>query len=245
METPGQLVRRDGIVLDTRNTTITAVARHDENGRRIYRALAYDTTTIDRHGTTIDNSAFREPTEAGIPIILFHDADRFPVGRVIEWSISDQGPVAGFVFADTDEAREAELLVATGFLNGVSIGFLGWEAERRDGIPTYTDVEVVELSLTPTPSSRGALINLERSIRSLEATIEGDVTTSEATETEASVEVPASEEDADAHCECCRRFKTGEPVEDTPADEPADDAATVADDENRQARLKSLLNQLR
>lgn len=66
METPGQLVRGDGIVLDNR-TTITPGSRHDNDGRRICRALAYDTTTTDRHGTTIFNNAFRQPTEAGIP----------------------------------------------------------------------------------------------------------------------------------------------------------------------------------
>lgn len=245
METTGQLVRRDGIVLDTR-TTNTPGAHYDTEGRRIYRALAYDTSNIDRHGTTIDPAAFRPTNNTSIPVILFHDADRFPVGRVVEWTIEENGPIAGFVFADTNEAREAELLVATGFLNGVSIGFLGWNLEKRDGVPTYTDVEVVELSLTPTPSSRGALINLERSLRTLEATIDPDVITSEPSDIETAADTANIEEERDVHCDCCsRRFKTGEPVEDTPTDEPEDEAATVPADENRTIRLTSLLNRLR
>jgi HK97 family phage prohead protease len=245
METTGQVVHRDGIVLDGR-TSITTRARLTEDGRRIYRALAYDTTTEDRHGTGIDNTAFREPDLANFPVILFHDQDRLPVGRVVEWTVTDEGPVAGFIFADTAEAREAEILVATGFLNGVSIGFIGWDYEKRNGVPTYTDIEVVELSLTPTPSSRGALVNLERSIRALEATIEGDVTTSEASDEADSTETAENAEERDVHCECCTlRFKTGEPVEDTPAAESEEDAATVPADENRTLRLASLLNRLR
>jgi phage head maturation protease len=247
METLGQIVRRDGVVLDARGNTTRATLTDD--GRRVYRALAYDTSSEDRHGTQIDPAAFRAPDMANFPVILFHDQERLPVGRVTEWQITEQGPVAGFVFADTAEAREAELLVATGFLNGVSIGFIGWDLESRSGVPTYIDVEVVELSLTPTPSSRGALINLERSIRSLEATIEGDVTTSEPSDEADSTEIADSAETRDVHCECCAlRFKTGELVHDTPAEETADEveeAATVASEESRIIRLTSLLNRLR
>lgn len=159
------LLSRAGVVLD--RAGITQGALFDLDGRRIYRALAYDTTSVDMHGTRILNGAFRVPNLANFPVILFHDGERFPVGRVVEWNVTELGPVAGMVFADTDEAREAELLVSTGFLNGVSIGFIGWDTETIAETLTYTDVEVVELSLTPTPSSRNALVNLQRSIRSL------------------------------------------------------------------------------
>jgi hypothetical protein len=235
METLGQIVRRDGIVLDTRSN-VTPGARLTEDGRRIYRALAYDVTNVDRHGTTIAPNAFRAPALENLPVILWHDADSLPVGRVVEWTMTEQGPVAGFVFADTESAREAELLVATGFLNGVSIGFIGWDYDTIDGVPTYLDVEVVELSLTPTPSSRGALVNLQRSIDAIQAN---------SATTEQTVEVA----DTAVHCECCSlRFKTGEPVEDTvepAADETPAEAATVAIEDNRTIRLASLINRLR
>ena len=213
------LQRRDGVVLDGR--AAVPGARLTDDNRRIYRALAYDTTTVDRHGTTIDRAAFRPVNLDNFPLILWHSDTQFPVGRVIEWDITEQGPVAGFVFADTAEAREAELLVATGFLNGVSIGFIGYEADNQKGITVYTDVEVLELSLTPTPSSRAALINLERSIRSL---------TSENDAVEVVAETPTEEIAVD--------------VEEPAADENVE-AATVASDEIRLARLASLLNRLR
>jgi HK97 family phage prohead protease len=235
METLGQIVRRDGIVLDTR-ANITPGARLTEDGRRIYRALAYDITELDRHGTTIAPNAFRAPALENLPLILWHDADNLPVGRVVEWTMTEQGPVAGFIFADTEAAREAELLVATGFLNGVSIGFIGWDYDTIDGVPTYLDVEVVELSLTPTPSSRGALVNLQRSIEAIQASAPAE---------EATVVV----EETAVHCNCCSlRFKTGEPVEEVvepAADETPAEAATVAIEGDRTIRLTSLINRLR
>ncbi len=235
------LQRRDGLVLDAR--AAVPGARLTDDNRRIYRALAYDITAVDRHGTMIDRAAFRAVNLDNFPLILWHSDNQFPVGRVIEWTMTEQGPVAGFVFADTAEAREAELLVATGFLNGVSIGFIGYEAENQKGVTVFTDVEVVELSLTPTPSSRAALVNLERSIRAW--TVEGDYVTDETPAVEIVEQEAPAVETAQAHCECCSlRFKTGEPVDDVPADAEVE-AATVANDEDRLARLASLLNRLR
>ena len=219
------LVLRDGLILNTR-ATVNPGAAYDSEGRRIYRALAYDTSSIDMHGTTILNNAFREPDLSNFPVILFHDGERFPVGRIVEWIVGEQGPVAGFVFADTQEAREAELLVSTGFLNGVSIGFMGWASETINKVLTYTDVEVLELSLTPTPSSRTALINLERSIASLTKAIE-----------DASQEVPQVEEAAD-------EIAAVVDVVSNPEAQELEEAATVTDDDNRQ-RLQSLLYRLR
>ncbi len=215
------LQRRDGVVLDGR--AAVPGARLTDDNRRIYRALAYDITSVDRHGTMIDRGAFRPVNLDNFPLILWHSDNQFPVGRVIEWTMTEQGPVAGFVFADTAEAREAELLVATGFLNGVSIGFIGYEADNQKGITVYTDVEVIELSLTPTPSSRAALVSLERSIRAL---------TSEVENVEAAVvEIIAVEDAAE--------------VEEVSTVEEQIEAATVVSDEIRLARLASLLNRLR
>jgi len=221
MDSTYSLQRRDGVVLDGR--AAVPGARLTDDNRRIYRALAYDITSVDRHGTTIDRAAFRPVDLDNFPLILWHTDNQFPVGRVIEWTMTEQGPVAGFVFADTAEAREAELLVATGFLNGVSIGFIGYEAENQKGVTVYTDVEVIELSLTPTPSSRAALVNLERSIRAWTADTEPVAVTEE--------DAPTAEET--------------EVVAEVSAVDEQTEAATVANDEVRLARLASLLYRLR
>lgn len=141
----------------------------DTEGRRVYTALAYDTTSLDRHGTTMTNDALKL-APGGAPVLLFHKSDAFPVGKVIGFSAGPMGPEAQFVLhAETEEARTAQALVDAGFLRGVSVGFIPRTAEFReeDGAIVYTDAELVELSLTPTPSSRLALVDLKRSIDDL------------------------------------------------------------------------------
>jgi HK97 family phage prohead protease len=140
---------------------------HDDAGRRVYTALAYDITTTDTYGTTMAPGAL-QAAEGGVPLLLFHDRASFPVGKIVGWDHTERGPEARFVFADTEQARTAEALVAGGFLRGVSVGFIPSDGfVREDGVVVFTDAEVVELSLTPTPSSRGALVDLQRSIADL------------------------------------------------------------------------------
>jgi HK97 family phage prohead protease len=144
-----------------------AVGRTDDEGRRVFTALAYDINAVDTYGTTMAPGALRA-AEGGVPLLLFHNRASFPVGKIVGWDHTDRGPEARFVFADTEEARTAEALVASGFLRGVSVGFIPSDGfVREDGVVVFTDAEVVEMSLTPTPSSRGALVDLQRSIADL------------------------------------------------------------------------------
>lgn len=193
-------------------------SRIDSNGRRIYTCLAYDCSSVDRHGETIVASAFGPMPAGGIPVLLFHNSASFPVGKVITWAQTARGPVAEFVLADTQEARTAQLLIDGGFLTGVSIGFFASAPEMRGGIPTYTSVEVVELSLTPTPSSRLALIDLQKQIRS----IAGDVSAEEASN---------NETDADSADDSTQGLETRDVDLDTEEELATDEeAATVATD---------------
>jgi uncharacterized protein len=148
------------------------VRASDDDGRPLYKALAYDTGAVDLHGTTIAGDAFRS-LPVGLPILCFHERAAFPVGKVTGWESSPRGPVAHFVLHDiTSQAREAAALIEAGFLSGVSIGFVGYQAETRAGVPTYTDVELIELSLTPTPSSRGARIEAPAVARDADELVE-------------------------------------------------------------------------
>lgn len=190
--------------LITRNTTISAPPSAfghstDPDGRRIYWALAYDATQVDRHGTTMSPDALRDSADGlGFPILVFHESDRFPVGKPVAVEHTIDGTWVGFVFADTPEARTAEALVAGGFLRGVSVGFIplsGYWDEEREDVYVYTRVDLVELSLTPTPSSKGALIDLKRSVDSLVA--------EQADEADAAVETPAVDEAREGCCGAC------------------------------------------
>lgn len=167
----GTLERRaNGRVADTAAPSPVA----DDSGRNLYKALAYDTSSTDMHGTTIAPDAFRD-LPAGLPVLLFHNRASFPVGKVVAWEPSERGPVAVFkLHTITEEARAAAALIGEQMLDGVSIGFLGYQAENRQGVPTYTDVELVELSLTPVPSSRSARVETSRDMDDTSAPAEAD-----------------------------------------------------------------------
>lgn len=139
----------------------------DAEGRRVYWALAYDATTLDRHNTGMTARAFSGSAESlEFPILAFHNKESYPVGKPVATSFDDRGLSVGFVFAPTEEAQMAEQLVAGGFLRGVSVGFIPTDGFRReeDDAVIFTEAELVELSLTPTPSSRKALVDLSRSL---------------------------------------------------------------------------------
>lgn len=148
---------------------VRATVEVDEQGRQVYTALAYDLSEPDRHGTTMTPGSLDADLERGIPLMLWHDRESFPVGKVVSWEHSERGPVARFIFADYDKAHLARTLVDTGFLKAVSVGFIPKEGFVReaDDVVVFTRSELVELSLTATPSSRGALIDLKRSIDDL------------------------------------------------------------------------------
>ena len=139
----------------------------DSDGRRIYWTLAYDSTSTDLHGTRMTADAFQGSAEAlDFPIILFHNKSSFPVAKPVSVEYDERGLNVGFVFASTPEARIAEELVAGGFLRGVSVGFIPRDGyiDEEDGATVFTKADLIELSLTPTPSSRKALIDLTRSL---------------------------------------------------------------------------------
>ena len=148
-------------------STSYATGKTDSEGRRIYWTLAYDATSTDLHGTRMSVDAFQGSAEAlDFPIILFHNKASFPVAKPVAIEYDERGLNVGFVFASTPEARIAEELVAGGFLRGVSVGFIPRDGyvDEEDGATVFTKADLIELSLTPTPSSRKALIDLTRSL---------------------------------------------------------------------------------
>lgn len=238
----------------TVDTRALGTPRFDQEGRRIYRALAYDTSNLDRHGTTMTPDAIK--LTGPVPVLLFHNRDSFPVAKVIEWNITDRGPEAGFVFADTDEAATAEALVATGFLRGVSVGFIANEGYVRedDGAIVFTDAELVELSLTPTPSSRGALVDLKRSIDDLMAAhtmpLDGPVSDADGLD---DIAAPNDTRDADDTAETVPADDATEERDATVLDADTDERDTAATDEQaatvesetaRRVRTISRINRL-
>jgi len=205
---------------------LRATVEVDDEGRQIYTALAYDLSEPDRHGTTMTPGSLDADLERGVPLMLWHDRESFPVGKVVSWEHTERGPVARFIFADYDKAHLARTLVDTGFLQAVSVGFIPKEGFVReaDDVIVFTRSELVELSLTATPSSRGALIDLKRSIDDLAGS--ADVPSDE---TPAADVEPANPESTETHHSELLGDWGGEDAPAYGADAP--DARNLPDDE--------------
>jgi HK97 family phage prohead protease len=208
---------------------LRATVEVDEQGRQIYTALAYDISEPDRHGTTMTPGSLDADLDRGVPLMLWHDRESFPVGKVISWEHTERGPVARFIFADYDQAHLARTLVDTGFLQAVSVGFIPKEGFVReaDDVVVFTRSELVELSLTATPSSRGALIDLKRSIDDLAGS--ADVPSDETPDAAVEPANPESEREAGAagelvgdwHEAAAEEVAGDAPADETPADRDA------------------------
>lgn len=104
-----------------------------------------------------------------LPLLLFHDGRSFPVGVSERWTETDDGLDVVWRLDTADRAQEAARLAAEGMLTGLSVGFLGIQAERsydEDSGMSWverTEARLMEVSLTPTPAYAGAKVSLVRS----------------------------------------------------------------------------------
>lgn len=102
-----------------------------------------------------------------LPLLLFHDARKFPVGKVEKWTDTEDGLDAVWRMDTADDAQEAARLASEGMLTGLSVGFvpIARELAERDGRDwwTVTEARLLEVSLTPTPAYAGAQVSLVRS----------------------------------------------------------------------------------
>lgn len=137
-------------------------------------AVPYDTWAdigwfMERHMPGSFKKSIREAAK-GLPLLLWHDNQTFPVGVSDEWR--DEGDALRCVWRidqTDDRARTAAQKARDGFLTGLSIGFAPVgepEVEIDDnGVVWVTRREsrLLEVSLTPTPAFAGAQVSLVRS----------------------------------------------------------------------------------
>jgi phage head maturation protease len=96
-----------------------------------------------------------------------------PAEPIGVWETLEDGPrglrVRGRLNLEVQRAREAHALLKQGAVNGLSIGFLTQEAERRqDGGRRITRAELWEVSLVTFPARREARVAEVKSVRDLE-----------------------------------------------------------------------------
>lgn len=147
------------------------VADSDSDASR-YRGMADESESLlvraamgteDRKGDVIDSSGWVLEGYRENPVVLWaHDRSRPPIGRALRVWADEKGLFAEVEFAETELGEEVKQLYRTGFMRGISVGFLPLDAEVRkasDGRRAYLyrRQELLEISTVPVPMHPGAL----------------------------------------------------------------------------------------
>lgn len=146
----------------------TALVRADTTGRTMFGTVVpYGTPTPiedfqGRYTETIAPGAFaRSIRERGGKVRLFtqHDTRRLPIGRASALEERADGLYAEFTLPRTRDADEALELVATGTVDGFSIGFRPvrdeWSRDRSS--VKRLEAALMEVSLVHSPAYPSAL----------------------------------------------------------------------------------------
>jgi len=124
----------------------------------------------DRYGSIIDPRGGQYGAYRNNPVFLWaHDYSDLPIGKTTQLDASSLGPVFTVRFAVEilPKAKAVYELYKGGYLRGVSVGVIPkeWEPIEAKTIPSqwaenrrYTLWELLELSATPVPANRDALM---------------------------------------------------------------------------------------
>lgn len=137
-------------------------------GERVFRAIASDESIIDRDNEIIKASAWS--INGGLnnfkanPVILYgHDGrNNLPISKATNIWIESGKLMIDVQFPPEGTSQlsdECYGLVKAGILKTLSVGFIGKNYEfDKAGRKVWTDCELLEVSLTPTPSNVGARV---------------------------------------------------------------------------------------
>lgn len=114
------------------------------------------TQAQDRDGEVILQSGWDLNNYMLNPVLmLMHNYQEFPVGKVTDIGIKDGKLVFNAVFSTaTEKAKEAYALVKEGVLSAFSVGFI---PRKYDG-NIITEAELLEISLVPVPANPQAIV---------------------------------------------------------------------------------------
>lgn len=121
---------------------------------------------VERHQARSFERSTRGGAGKKLPLLLFHDNRKFPIGHAESWSHTDDGMYGVWQLEDTEDAQQAAALADSGSLTGLSVGFMDAAPPKfdypRDLDPdggfdgkvkvTRLESRLVEVSMTPTPA---------------------------------------------------------------------------------------------
>ena len=121
--------------------------------------------TTTRDGTLVTQAAGEKVVGKTVPLLLSHDWNALPIGSVTMESVDDDGlHYDGELFDSAPDRKQILEGVKSGVL-AVSVGFLIDGMDKEGGI---TDIDLLELSITPVPADAKATVTQELKIESEE-----------------------------------------------------------------------------
>lgn len=144
------------------------ISAHLKKEKGEYWIIASSSDT-DRDNEIILPSSFTksiDPYMKRNPVILWaHDYSKPPVGKAIDYKITESALMLKITFAETEFGKEVKYLYDNGFLNSFSVGFIPKEYDYdKSNKRVFTENEILETSAVPVPANAAATM-----IRSLEA----------------------------------------------------------------------------
>lgn len=141
-------------MLTHKTLSITPTETDQDQGTFVAIVSAWE---ADREGDVIERHAFDKTITAWqqsgkqLPLLVSHSTTE--VGSIDPWTMipTDEGlQVAGEIDRDTPEGKQAWKQIKRGTA-GFSIGFMSKSSPRNGGGRTITEVDLFEVSITPTP----------------------------------------------------------------------------------------------
>ena len=144
------------------------VKKSGVDGGKTFVFVASD-NSVDRAGDSIDPKGWKLDAfkAAGSPLLYAHNASNLPIGKVASIGVQGGKLLARVRFAPTSMGQKVQQLVEGDHgLAGVSVGFvpisfsMSRDVERHGGLD-FAEQELLELSVTPTPANRNAVLQRE------------------------------------------------------------------------------------
>jgi HK97 family phage prohead protease/HK97 family phage major capsid protein len=121
------------------------------------------TNDVDRSGDVIEASAWIPHMDNFMqyPVLLLnHNWDESPIGKIVEWSVDDKGLYVRAEIAPTPKGYEIKTLIEFGILKSFSVGFNIKKYTRSDDPNDpflITEAELIELSVVNVPCNMLAM----------------------------------------------------------------------------------------